>query len=154
MSKIPPRTRELRDVVHHRHALEPDALEVRGELLWTSHVALPQLEPRAAQRVGSVVRSRIARAVVRSTRTSPRETRSRVSTRSPAISACGSASPKALARWIERDRRLIENGVEVGQPTLGLRHAFGYDHEEPRREAARKRRERHGVAGAREPADR
>ena len=31
---------ELRDVFHHRHAFEPDAFEMRGQLLRATHIAL------------------------------------------------------------------------------------------------------------------
>ena len=104
MSKIPPRTL-VRDVVHHRHALEPDALEVCGDLLWTSHVALSQLEPRAAEGSGQ------RRAL---------ENRPRCREEHPDVTAGDTLEsldalpgdlgvrlglPKALARWIERDRR-------------------------------------------------
>ena len=74
--------------------------------------------------MGNVVRSRIARAVVRSTDVTAGDTLESLDAL-PGDLGVRLGLPKALARWIERDGSLIENGVEVGQPTLGLRHAFG-----------------------------
>jgi hypothetical protein len=41
---------ELRDIVHHRHTLESDALEVRRELAWSAHVPLSELDAQFFER--------------------------------------------------------------------------------------------------------
>ena len=63
----------------------------------------------------------------------------------------GLAEP--FARRIERDRRLVEQRLQIGQPALGLRHAFRQDDEESRRKSTRERREHDGVARPGQPAD-
>jgi hypothetical protein len=43
---------ELRNVLHHRHALESDALEMLGQLARPAHVALAQLDAQLGERTG------------------------------------------------------------------------------------------------------
>src|SRR5215218_7484656 len=40
---------ELRDILDHRHALEPDALEVRRQLAWATYVTLAKLDAEILQ---------------------------------------------------------------------------------------------------------
>src|SRR5687768_11771976 len=43
---------ELRNVLHHGHALETDALEMRGELARPAHIAFPELDAQILERAG------------------------------------------------------------------------------------------------------
>ncbi len=93
MSKIPPRTLNCATSSTIGTRSNPTASRCRRDL------GAPESPARSSSLArctapGRRVRSRTARAVVRRIRTPPRATRSSVSTRSPATSACGSASPK------------------------------------------------------------
>jgi hypothetical protein len=61
---------------------------------------------------------------------------------------------ETFTRRVQRDRRLIEDRLEVREPSLGLRNPFGDDHEEPCREPLDERGERHRVARADKSANR
>ena len=83
----------LGDLLHHRCPFEPDAVEVACQVFRAPHVSLMQLEPRALHRsrdTGPLEKGAGGR---QHDADAPRPTRSSVSTRSPATSACGSASP-------------------------------------------------------------
>jgi len=95
MSKIPPRTLNWATSSTIFHALETDCREMGGKLLGPSGVSLSQLESRRGEgRAEAGVRSRESPTGGDDDPKIAATIRSRVSTLSPATSACASASPK------------------------------------------------------------
>ena len=145
--------RELRDVLHHRHALEADALEVLGELARPAHVALAQLDAQVGERAGQ------PRALEQRARRGEQHADLAAAQPLERLDALAGDFDVRLrlaepfARRIERDRRLVDQRVQVGEQPFGLRHAVGDDDEEARRQATRERRDECGVGGAGQPGD-
>ena len=130
---------ELRDVLHHRHALESDALEVRRELLGAAHVALAKLDAQIVQR------ARHARFLEERAR--GREQDAQLAAADPLERLDALAGDlrvrlglaESFARRIERDGASVEQRLQVGEPALRLGDAVGGDDEETRRQPARER---------------
>ncbi|HET6582774.1 MAG TPA: hypothetical protein VFG69_04990 [Nannocystaceae bacterium] len=130
---------ELCHVLDHRHALETDALEMLGQLARTSHVAAAKLDAQVGERPRkpSALEQRAWR----------REQNADLAAAQPlerldALARdldVGLGFAESLARGIERDRRLVEQGVQIGEKPLGLRHAVGDDDDEPGRQPAGER---------------
>ena len=53
-----------------------------------------------------------------------------------------------FARRIERDRRLVDQRVQIGEQPLGVRHTIGDDDEKARRQSARERGDERRVGRA------
>src|SRR6185437_16367644 len=127
---------ELRHVLHHRDPLETDCLEMRGHVGETMHAAFAQLEPEISERAWH------ARLLEQRARRGDEETE--LAARQPFEGVDALARDlhvrlrfaESLAWRIQRDRRRIEQGVEVGEPALRLGQSFGGDDEEARRETA------------------
>jgi hypothetical protein len=58
---------------------------------------------------------------------------------------------KSFTRRIESDGRRIDERLEIGEPALCSRHAFGYDDEKPTGTGVRERSDGERVAGAWDP---
>jgi hypothetical protein len=144
----------LRDVLDHRHALEADRLEVRRELGESMRTALAELDAQLAQC------ARHARALEQ--RTGRREQDANLAFRQAferldALAGdlhVGLGLTEPFARRIERERRVLEESAEVGEPAFGLGDGLGGDDEEPVLEPAGERREHGRIGRAGEAADR
>ena len=128
---------ELGDVLHHRHTLEADALEMRRELGRTAHVALPQLDAQVLERAGQ------SRALEQRARR--REEHANLAA-TQALEGLDTFAgnlhvrldlAEPFARRIQADRRLVDQRVQVGEQPLGERDAVGDDDEEACRQPPR-----------------
>ena len=138
---------ELRDVIHHLHALEPDRLEVGREILRPAAVPFTYLESSLGER------ARQLRLL---------EQRPGGSEQDPDFAASDSLEgldtlardfgvrlylAEALARGIESNEAGIPKGLEISEPSLGAGDAFGNNDEKPSLTGVRQRGYGDCVAG-------
>ena len=136
---------ELRDVFDHRHALEADRFEVFGELAEPVRIALAELDPQLVQRARH---SRLLEQRARRREQHPQFAARQPLERLDALAGhlhvrLGLA--KAFARRVQRNGRVGHERLQIGEPSLGVRDAFGGDDEEARRQPPRERRDQRGV---------
>src|SRR6185312_1005681 len=136
---------ELRDVLDHRHALEADRFEVRGELLRAANISLSQLEAsggESARQLGALQQrargrhhdAEIAAAnSLEGLHSFPRDL------------GVGFRLTEALPGRIEGDLVLFNERRQVGEPTLGAGDIVADDYENPGWEISGERREKNGV---------
>ena len=144
---------ELGHILHHRHTLQADALEVFDQLGQPALVSLAQLDPEITQR------TRHSRALQQRTRGRDEHAHiaaHRALQRLHALTRhlhvrLGFA--EALARRIQRDDVHVEQGAEVRQPSFGIRQRVRDHHEEARGQATRERCHRRCVSGSGQPRD-
>ena len=133
---------ELRDVIHHRHALESDRLEMVRQLAQPVRFTFAQLDAERLQR------ARHSRFLGESTRRREQHTKLPARQSLECLDALARHLHMRLrfaepfARRIECEPASSSSSVrEVGEPPLGFGHTLGRDHDEPRRQATDHRRD-------------
>ena len=138
---------ELRDVFDHRHALEPDGLEMQREIFRAARVALAKLE------AGERECARQLRSLEEGTRRgeeNPHTTSGKLLERFNTLAGDLSVRldlSKTFSRRIQRDRQCVVNRFEIGEPSLRCGNAFGYDNKKATRVSPAETGDYHTVAG-------
>ena len=138
---------ELRDVLDHGYTLKADGLEVRRQLTQSVRVAFAQLDAQLLER------PRHSRFLEQ--RAAGREQDAQLAARQP-LERLDSLSrdfhvrlgfAESFARGIERDRRVGEQRLEIGEPAFRLADAVRRHDEESRGQSPREGRDHRGVRG-------
>ena len=152
-SKIPPRSENCATSSTIGTRSKPMRSRCSRELARLAHVALAQLDAKVGERAGQ------PRALQQRARR--REQHANLAAAQPLERLDALAGDfdvrlgfaESFARRIERDRRLVEQRVQVGEQALGLRHAVGGDDEKARRKTARERGDERSIRGAGQTGD-
>ena len=136
---------ELRHVLDHRHALEADRLEMRRELAQPMRVALPQLDAQILERARHArLLEQRARGGDEHAQLAARELLERLDALARDLHVrLGFA--ESFARRIERERRVVDQRPQIGEPALRFGDSLRGDDEESRRKTARERGDEHGI---------
>ena len=144
---------ELRHVFDHRDALEANRFQMRGQLLRTTHIALSHLQSRAGERAwqqrllehgagrGEQQANAALTQLFESLHPLAGDFRVRLDLAKP------------FTRWIERHRNIIDERLQIGEPTFRLTHLIGHDDHETLRHRARECGDKYRITTTRQAAN-
>jgi len=141
---------ELRDVLHHGHALKADGFEMRGQLFGAPSVSLSELESCGSKRPREL--GPLEQGPAR------RDDDSKIAA-SDSLQRLDSFAgdfrmrlrfPEALARGVECDAIGLHERAQIGEPALRAGDVVVQHHEEAVRKILGERRDDHRVAGSME----